>query len=111
MRDLRFAPRGPVADRTFSTTAIVILDLAISLNTTVFAVMNAALFRGFPVVKRNDRVVYMQDRNALHTLPLVPGLRGLDRTRSLLWVWRLWRAGRSLSAMEGDGPWILSLPR
>jgi hypothetical protein len=45
-------------DRALSITAIVILALAISLDTTVFAVMNAPLFRGSPLVKRNDRVVH-----------------------------------------------------
>jgi putative ABC transport system permease protein len=63
--DLRFALRGLQRDRAFTITAIVILALAIGLNTTLFAVMNTMLFRGFPLVKRNDRLVYMQERNPL----------------------------------------------
>ncbi len=60
--DLRFALRGLRRDRAFTVTAIVTLALAIGLNVTVFAVMNTMLFRGFPLVKRNDRLVYVQER-------------------------------------------------
>jgi hypothetical protein len=60
--DLRFALRGLRRERVFTITAITILALAIGLNVTVFAVMNTMLFRGFPLVKKNDRLVYMQER-------------------------------------------------
>jgi predicted permease len=49
-------------DRAFALTAIVTLALAIGLNVTVFAVMNTMLFRGFPLVQRNDRLVYIQEQ-------------------------------------------------
>jgi len=49
-------------DRTFTLTAIVTLALAIGLNVTVFAVMNTMLFLGFPLVQRNDRLVYIQEQ-------------------------------------------------
>ena len=32
------------------------------MNVTVFAVMNTMLFRGFPLVQRNDRLVYIQEQ-------------------------------------------------
>jgi hypothetical protein len=57
--DLRFAIRGLCRDRAFTITAILILTLAIGLNVTTFAVMNTMLFRGFPLVKGNDRLLYM----------------------------------------------------
>jgi putative ABC transport system permease protein len=60
--DLRFALRGLRRDRAFAVTAVTVLALAIGLNVTVFAVMNTMLFRGYPLVKRNDRLVYMQER-------------------------------------------------
>jgi putative ABC transport system permease protein len=60
--DLRFALRSLRRDRGFTITAITILALAIGLNVTVFAVMNTMLFRGVPLAKRNDRLVYMQER-------------------------------------------------
>jgi hypothetical protein len=59
--DLRFAVRGLRRAWTFSLTAIAMLALAIGLNVTVFTVMNTMLFRGFPLVKGNDRLVYMQE--------------------------------------------------
>jgi putative ABC transport system permease protein len=62
LNDLHFALRGLRRDRAFTVTSVATLALAIGLNVTVFAVMNAMLFRGFPLVKRNDRLVYMQER-------------------------------------------------
>ncbi len=60
--DLRLTIRGLLRDRAFTLAAIAMLTLAIGLNVTVFAVMDAMLFRGFPLVKRNDRLVYLQER-------------------------------------------------
>jgi putative ABC transport system permease protein len=60
--DLRLSLRGLRRDRAFTAAAITMLTLAIGLNVTVFTVMNAMLFRGFPLVKRNDRLVYLQER-------------------------------------------------
>jgi len=62
LHDLRLALRGLRRDRVFALAAIAMLALAIGLNVTVFSVMNTMLFRGFPIVKRNDRPVYMQER-------------------------------------------------
>lgn len=59
-RDTRHAIVGLIADRTFSLAAIATLAIAIGLNVTVFAVMDAILSRGFPLVN-NDRLVYMQE--------------------------------------------------
>src|SRR2546428_3848306 len=66
--DLRFALRGLRRDRAFTLAAIATLALAIGLNVTVFTVMDAMLFRGYPIVKRNDRLVYLQERSHLRTL-------------------------------------------
>jgi putative ABC transport system permease protein len=60
--DLRFALRGLQRDRAFTLAAIAMLALALGLNATVFTVMNTVLFRGFPLVQRNDRLVYIQER-------------------------------------------------
>jgi predicted permease len=60
--DLRFALRGLRRDWAFTLAAIATLTLAIGLNVTVFTVTNAMLFRGYPLVKRNDRLVYLQER-------------------------------------------------
>src|SRR5882672_3177372 len=60
--DLRFALRELRRDHAFTLAAIAMLTLAIGLNVTVFTVMDAMLFRGFPLVKRNGRLVYLQER-------------------------------------------------
>jgi predicted permease len=60
--DLRFAFRGLRRDRAFTLVAITTLALAISLNVTVFTVMDAILFRGAPLVKENDRLLFIQER-------------------------------------------------
>lgn len=62
--DLRSAWRGLRRDRTFTLTAIATLTLGIALNVTVFAVMDTMLFRGLPLAKRPDRLVYIQERRA-----------------------------------------------
>ena len=60
--DLRFTLRGLRRDRAFTLAAIATLTIAISLNATVFTVMDTILFRGYPRVARNDRLVYLQER-------------------------------------------------
>jgi len=60
--DLRFALRGLRRDRAFTLAAIVMLALAIGLNVTVFTVMDAILFRGAPLVKESDRLLFVQER-------------------------------------------------
>jgi putative ABC transport system permease protein len=65
--DLRFALRGLRRDRAFTLAAIATLALAVGLNVTVFTVMDAMLFRGYPIVKRNDRLVYLQERSPVRT--------------------------------------------
>lgn len=61
-QEVRYGLRTLWRDRAFTLTAIVTLALAIGLNVTVFAVMNTMLFRGFPLVQRNDRLVYIQEQ-------------------------------------------------
>lgn len=63
--DLRHAVRALVRDRGFTLTSIVMLALVIGLNVAVFAVVNTMLFRGFPLVKNNSRLVYIQERYTL----------------------------------------------
>ena len=63
--DLRHAVRGLARDRSFTLTSIVMLALVIGLNVAVFGVVNTMLFRGFPLVKDNSRLVYIQERYTL----------------------------------------------
>jgi hypothetical protein len=43
----------------FTTVAVMTLALAIGVNAAVFTVTNAVLFKGFRVVDRNDRILYI----------------------------------------------------
>jgi putative ABC transport system permease protein len=61
--DLRSALRGLLRDRAFSLAAIAMLALAIALNVTVFTVTDAILFRGAPLVKGSDRLLFIQERD------------------------------------------------
>src|ERR1700745_3985796 len=60
--DLRLSLRTLCRDKGFSLAAIAMLALAIGLNVTAFAIMRTMLFRGFPLVQRNDALVYIQER-------------------------------------------------
>lgn len=60
--DLRLAIRGLRRDRAFALTAIATLAVAIALNVSVFTVMDAMLFRGLPLAKHSDRLVYLAMR-------------------------------------------------
>jgi putative ABC transport system permease protein len=60
--DVRYACRVFLRrDRAFAVAAITMLALAIGLNVIVFTVVDAMLFRGFPLVKRNDQLVAIQE--------------------------------------------------
>ena len=52
LRVMRTNPR-------FTLAAIAIVGLSIGVNTTVVTLTNAALFKGYPLVQRNDRLLYL----------------------------------------------------
>lgn len=59
LQDIRFAVRTLRRSPGISLTAIATLAIGIGVNATVFSVTNAVLFKGFPSVTDNDRVVYV----------------------------------------------------
>jgi len=58
-RDLRLGVRMLTRDPGFTAVAVTMLALGIAVNATVFTVTNAVLFKGFPLVERNDRLRYI----------------------------------------------------
>ena len=59
--DARAALRALLRDSGFALTAVLTLTIAIALNVTVFAVGDAVLNRGFPLVEDDDRLLYIQE--------------------------------------------------
>jgi len=57
--EYRYVVRRLWRSPRFALIVIMTLALGIGANATVFTIMNAALFEGFPLVKHNDRVVYV----------------------------------------------------
>jgi predicted permease len=58
-RDIRYALRTLLNSPGFTAVAVMTLALGIGVNTAVFTVTNAVLFKGFSYIERNDRIVYM----------------------------------------------------
>lgn len=58
-QDLRDASRGLWRSPGFAIVALLMLAVGIGVNTAVFTVANTALFKGFPLVLENDRVLYL----------------------------------------------------
>lgn len=61
--DLRYALRALRRRPGFTLTVVATLAVGIGMNAAVFTVTNAALFGGFPLVQRNDRIVYVTTTN------------------------------------------------
>ncbi len=59
MQDVLYVLRGLRRTPGFTFTAIATLAIGIGVNTAVFTVSKAALFAGFPLVKENNRLVYI----------------------------------------------------
>jgi putative ABC transport system permease protein len=59
VQDLQFASRQLWRSRGFATIALLMLALPIGVNIAVFTVANTALFKGFPQVQENDRILYL----------------------------------------------------
>jgi len=59
VQDLQLASRQLWRSRGFATIALLMLALPIGVNIAVFTVANTALFKGFPLVQENDRILYI----------------------------------------------------
>jgi putative ABC transport system permease protein len=59
LRDIRYALQIFRRNPGFTVAATAMLALGIGINTIVFTLTNAVLFKGFPGVVGNDRILYM----------------------------------------------------
>jgi putative ABC transport system permease protein len=58
-RDAAYAWRGLRRSPLFAATAVLTLAVGIGLNTVVFTIADAVLYKAFPLVARNDRLAYV----------------------------------------------------
>jgi putative ABC transport system permease protein len=61
-QDVRYAFRGMRRSPGFTIVAVMTLALGIAVNATVFTVTNAMLFKGFPSVDPDNRLLYIDSR-------------------------------------------------
>ena len=104
--DVRQSLRNLCRDWTFTLPSIAMLALALGLNATVFTVMDAMLFRGFPYVHENRRLVYLQERSR-------PGECCLSyadfedwRTQATAFEGLAFVGGQAIALRDGSGPAI-----
>ena len=59
VQDVRYSLRALRRDRGYALTAIAMLAFGIGINVIVFTIAYSVLFKGFPLVERNDRLLYL----------------------------------------------------
>jgi putative ABC transport system permease protein len=64
LADLRLSCRALIQNPGFTLVAVTMLALGIGVNATVFTVTNAVLFKGFPLVQGNNRLVYITPKGS-----------------------------------------------
>ncbi len=69
MQDLRYALRGLFKSKAFTTVAVLTLGLGIGVNTAIFSVVNAFLFRPLPV-RDPEQLVVIASQTPLVEFPI-----------------------------------------
>src|ERR1700722_3816722 len=67
--DVRLSFRTLAKNPGFTAVAVTMLALGIGVNATVFTVTNAVLFKGFPMVQGNDRLLYISNGGCCISYP------------------------------------------
>lgn len=69
LTDLGFGVRNLAKNPGFAAVAVATLAVGIGVNATVFTVANAVLFKGFPLVAKNDRMAYLSNDGCCISYP------------------------------------------
>jgi predicted permease len=101
--DLHQAARSLWADRAYAATTVVMLTVALALSTTVFAVADAMLFRGFPLVAHNDSLVFLQERGPSGPRPVPYADVDEWRRQSRAFLGFAFVSGRPITFRDHDG--------
>jgi len=101
--DARLALRGLRRDWTYTLASVAMLALALALNTTVFTVMDAMLFRGYPGVPRSHELVFLQehDRRGMCCISYADASDWQTQARSLQGLALI--GGRTVALRDAEG--------
>jgi putative ABC transport system permease protein len=80
LADVRLSFRTLIKNPGFTAVAVITLALGIGVNATVFTVTNAVLFKGFPLVDRNDRILYVSNGGCCISYPDFEDIRAQSKS-------------------------------
>ncbi|HJT86507.1 MAG TPA: ABC transporter permease, partial [Bryobacteraceae bacterium] len=69
VQDVRYAARNLRRSPGFALIAVATLAVGIGINAAVFTVTDAVLFKGFPLVEGNDRLLYISSGGCCISYP------------------------------------------
>ncbi len=78
--DVRSSFRALIQNPGFTAVSVTMLALGIGVNATVFTVTNAVLFKGFPLVDRNDRLLYISNGGCCVSYPDFEDIRAQSKS-------------------------------
>lgn len=97
--DVRLSLRNLRKNPGFTAAAVAMLALGIGVNATVFTVTDAVLFKGFPGVKDNDRLMYISNGGCCISYPDFEDIR--DQSHSFDGMGVTHGIGRVLADQSG----------
>jgi predicted permease len=86
IQDIRASLRTLRRTPGFALTAVAMLALGIGVNAAVFTVTNAVLFKGFPMVAENDRLLYISNGGCCISYPDFADIRAQAKSFSSMGI-------------------------